>query len=99
MLSAALPGLQTEIQLALIDAFQKGVMKLFPHSAGGDDSVVAQELALKFATEVANSLAPKLASSINTFVMQADIKGSPLGLTSPVGPVTGAISPKSLVLT
>lgn len=98
MLAAALPVLQTEIQLALIDALQKGVLKLFPHSLGGDDSIVAQELALKFATEVSNNLAPKLASSINNFVMQADITGSPLGLVTVAGPVTGAVAPKSLVL-
>ena len=98
MLTAALPALQTEIQIALVDALQKGVLKLFPYSLGGDDSTVAQELALKFATEVSNSLAPKLATSINNFVMQADITGSPLGLTTIAGPVTGVVAPKSLVL-
>jgi hypothetical protein len=30
--------------------------------------------------------------------MQADITGSPLGLISPVGPVSGAVAPKSLMI-
>ena len=98
MLTTALPVLQTEIQLTLQEAFQKAMLKTFPHAMGPDDKAVAMEIATKFATEAANTAAPRLALAINNFVMQADITGSPLGLITAVGPVTGAIAPKSLLL-
>ena len=94
MLSAALPTLQTEIQLALFDALYNGFKQTFTYGPGE----VGEEIATKFANKVSTSAAPKIASAINNFVMQADITGSPLGLISPVGPVSGAVAPKSLML-
>ena len=94
MLSAALSGLQSELQLAIFDAMNKGFKATFNHGVGDEGEL----LALKFATEVSNSLAPKLASAINNFVLQADITGSPLGLANAGGPVIGVVAPKTLVL-
>lgn len=94
MLSAALPTLQTEIQLALFDALYKGFKQTFTYGPGEE----GDEIATKFAQKVSTVLSPKLAQAINNFVIQADITGSPLGLISPVGPVTGAVAPKSLFI-
>jgi hypothetical protein len=53
---------------------------------------------MKFANKVSDVLSPRLSLSIYNFVMNIDITGSPLGLISPVGPVTGAVAPKSLFI-
>lgn len=69
MLITALPALQTEIQFTLQEAFQKAMLKTFPHSIGPDDKAVAMEIATKFAIEAANTAAPRLALAISNFVM------------------------------
>lgn len=94
MLSTALPTLQTELQMAIMDAMKQGFRATFTYGPGEE----GDEIATKFAQKVSTILSPKLAQAINNFVMQADITGSPLGLISPVGPVTGAVAPKSLMI-
>lgn len=94
MLSTAIPVLQAELQLAIKDAMYQGFKQTFTYGVGEE----GEEIAMKFANKVSDVLSPRLSQSIYNFVMNIDITGSPLGLISPVGPVTGVIAPKSLVI-
>ena len=102
MLVSSVPTLQTDIMQALLKASKgaafKGFVKVFGDTPTTETLSIASDFAETFSSELAKNLSQPLAESIYKFVSSATITGSPVGLISPAGPVTGAVTPETLRL-
>lgn len=83
-MSVSSTKLEQEITKALKDGFEA----TFLYGAKEEGS----EIALKFA----KAAAPGITNAICSYIDSGLIVGSPLGLISPTGPVTGVLTPKTL---
>lgn len=97
MLSVAKAKLQLDIFNALRDdkvkkAFAVALKSTFPDIVDGCDDIADQfgEIAAK---GLSSALAQPLTDAIDAYVKEIDLVITPTALISPVGPVSGVISP------
>jgi len=77
---------------AVVEAFSKALESTFP-----DKTDTSKDIADQFGKIAANAMAvavaPKLCDAVDAFVKEIGILITPTALVSPVGPVSGVISP------
>ena len=100
MLAPNLPKLTEDIR-SCVEKASKGaaysaVVSMFGNTPTDETGSIAERFSDDFSKNFSLKLAPELAKAIMEFVMQGTVTGSPVGLTSPAGPVSGAITPETL---
>lgn len=100
MLATAFPKFQNDVQDALKKASKHAAydacVSMWGNQPTEDTDKIASKFADTFSSDFSDVLAPLLAIAIQTFIMNGTITGSPAGLVSPSGPVSGAISPDTV---
>lgn len=100
MLSTAFPKLQNDIHDALKKASKHAAydacIAMWGNQPTDDSDKIASGFADTFSSDFSDVLAPLLATAIQTYIMNGTITGSPAGLVSPSGPVSGVISPETV---
>ncbi len=103
MLSTALPILKQDVYKILKDdsvaeCFTKALLTTFPASVNNDPDCmeIADNFGKVAAQYLAGTLTSPLCDAIDKYIKEIGIQIVPKKLTSPLGPVSGVISPEEV---